>query len=666
MQDRLIEDIKTFKGEMKDLVAAEQQLGQWREKIEQVTGEINYYNNLVGLATLTVQMTEKDIAAAVSSAQTQTIDGGIEADDVSATLDAVLKLIDEAKGQVLSSDMKQLDAGQFAATVVAQVPPDAAGPLIDEIRAFKNSKVARLEVTRATTTTGPSGEPIKTQTVDNGNGIPGPEHIERKAAVFNLSIYNLANVAPRVSNVMSLVCTDDVETVYHAILDGAAKAGGRVVGSSLNRPKPEQVSAAINIEVPSAQADAMLATIRAMGQVMHLTVTENPDTANVTTAKQGFNIAVGSWSSVAPREVRDRSIAAAPDVRTSYNAVLAAAQAAGARVLAANVQGQTGSASASLDLEVPAAKADAIESAIAAAGIIMSGQQQRSTDTENTLDGKIEIKIALVDMGTLNPRETVQRVIAADAVADAYNAILAAAQSAGARVYVSQLNDQQAPNQRADLRFQVLRSQQAPVEAAISKAGVVVTRQVVRAPEQLNTVDAKVELDLTIADTQAIPPRQTTTIGLTAADPGEVAAKALDAAGKVGGRVISSEPSRTPDGVATEHVVIDVPAAQRWVIVDMLDKAGPVKSEQVNTDSNAPQGSVERSRIDATIGSEQEIVGRDAGFGSTLKNGLSTSVAGLLWSVKMIVIGLLLVGPWALLVWAGVKLARWRKKRAIA
>ena len=52
MEERLLEIIKTGKGEVKDLLEAEKQLGVWREKIEQVEGEIRYYNNLVSLSTL--------------------------------------------------------------------------------------------------------------------------------------------------------------------------------------------------------------------------------------------------------------------------------------------------------------------------------------------------------------------------------------------------------------------------------------------------------------------------------------------------------------------------------------------------------------------------------------------------------------------------------------
>ena len=64
MEDRLIEIIKTGKGEIKDLVAAERELGIWRTKIEEMEGEIRYYTNQVSLSTLTINLVEKEIQAA--------------------------------------------------------------------------------------------------------------------------------------------------------------------------------------------------------------------------------------------------------------------------------------------------------------------------------------------------------------------------------------------------------------------------------------------------------------------------------------------------------------------------------------------------------------------------------------------------------------------------
>ena len=78
-----------------------------------------------------------------------------------------------------------------------------------------------------------------------------------------------------------------------------------------------------------------------------------------------------------------------------------------------------------------------------------------------------------------------------------------------------------------------------------------------------------------------------------------------------------------------------------------------------------PQGSLARARVDVTLESEAMIVEGGQGLGSRIREGLRTSVAGLLWSVQLIVIGLLLVAPWALIVYFGWRvLRRGRERRA--
>ena len=61
METRLLQIIKDGKGEIKQLLEAEKELGLWRTKIEELEGEIRYYSNLASLSTLTVTLTEKEM-----------------------------------------------------------------------------------------------------------------------------------------------------------------------------------------------------------------------------------------------------------------------------------------------------------------------------------------------------------------------------------------------------------------------------------------------------------------------------------------------------------------------------------------------------------------------------------------------------------------------------
>src|SRR5439155_733046 len=86
MEERLIDIIKKGKGEIKDLLLAERELGVWRTKLEEMEGEIRYYNNQVSLSTLTINLEEKEIRAAAAIVVTEHINMKIEADDVEKAL----------------------------------------------------------------------------------------------------------------------------------------------------------------------------------------------------------------------------------------------------------------------------------------------------------------------------------------------------------------------------------------------------------------------------------------------------------------------------------------------------------------------------------------------------------------------------------------------------
>src|SRR5437660_748305 len=157
MEERLLNIIKSGKGEIKDLLAAEKELGVYRTKIEKFEGEIRYYNNLVSFSTLSITSVERDIRKAAFASQTEQVNMGIESEDVEKARTDALKAIDDAKGRVIESNLKKFDAGQLAATISCEVSPDAAGPLTDRLKQL--GRVVRMEAERKQTTQGGTGAP---------------------------------------------------------------------------------------------------------------------------------------------------------------------------------------------------------------------------------------------------------------------------------------------------------------------------------------------------------------------------------------------------------------------------------------------------------------------------------------------------------------------------
>jgi hypothetical protein len=654
MENRLLEIIKTGAGSVKDLVAAEQQVGIWREKVEKATGEINYYNNLVSLSTLRITLTERDLRAAALASEQETVRMGIETDDVEKARADSLRTLEGAKGRIIQSELKQLDAGQLAATITAEVSPDAAGPVVDHFKQL--GRVARLNIDRR-------------QTVADGSTVPPGVKVQRLDTQLQISLYNLANVSPRQTTTVAMACPD-VETAYHAILSKVAEAGGRVVDSSLNRVKPEQTDGTISFEAPLGKADAVLAEVRMLGEIMHLAVAENPDAANVTNAKEGFVVSLASTATIAPRQTIASTLMPAGSVAEAYHAVLSVVQQDHGNVTVEQLQEQNSqSDSANLVFDVGREHQGEIEKAIAGAigptGRVIWRQISRSNDTEHTLDSKVQFSLTFASADALQPREVTARVLAVADVSGTYSRILAAAEQAGAKIAAATLDQSNSSNPSGQLDLIVGRTEMGSVEKAIAESkGGTVSKSIGRSADLNSTTDEKVELRLTMTDLNQLPPRQTTTMNVEVSDPETESSDLQAAALGAGGRIV--EQHLMKDDKYQAHLVVEVPLAKGADFIDQARAAGTVRTIERTEDQSVPEADFAEAKLDITLNAASAIVGPDAGLWAGLKAGLGASVRGLAYSFELVIIGGCLALPWAALAWLGWKAARRFRRKSVS
>ncbi len=543
MQDRLLDLIRTGKGSIKDLLAAENELGTWRTKIEKATGQLRYYDAQVGLSTLAVTLSERDIAQAATSVETETADLGIEADDVERARDAAFKAIDDAHGRVVEAELKRLDAGQLAARVVADVPPEAAGATIDRLQQL--GRVARLEVHRQQTA---STEPTT---------AAAPARTERRPTRLLVSIYNLANVAPRRTTAVTLAAADP-DAAYAAVLN-LAHAGGRVVTSNLDRGT--NATGAVSLEVPPSQLEAALATLRGQGEVLKRTSTEN-------------------------------------------------------------------------------------------------------ADTQNTTDAKVGLTVSIVALAGVTPRELVQQSVAAADVPTAYRALSAAAAVAHAHVRVAQLDEQDPQAVTATVEADVPRSALADFDHAVGGAGDTVARSSVTSADADNTVDSAVRVRLTVAAADRLNARETTALAVEVSDVDRAAADAQAVAAAAGGRVLTADVRRSPAGPASAKVVLDVPLSRAGEAVRDLRQLGTVRGVDAARDAAAPAGPLAHAHVEVDLATADALVADQSGPWANVRHGLSVGLTGLLWSLQLIVVGLCLLVPWAVVGYVTRRV--WRRWRATA
>ncbi|HVS70738.1 MAG TPA: DUF4349 domain-containing protein [Phycisphaerae bacterium] len=334
MEERMLDLIKNGKGEVKDLVEAEKQLGDYRVRIEKLEGELRYYNNLVAMATLTITAYEKDIQKAAAATEQETASIDVQTEAVEDKLAAARKLVDDAKGRVIDSGAKKGDNDQITAYLAADIPADKSDGVLAGLRVL--GQVVHFERTCKQTLSGGSDT-----TAADAPGVA----LQQKDTRITLTLSNLASVPPRETISMNLAVSD-VPAAYQAVL-GALRAGGgnapaaatqpqegagsmgivgRVISSQVTGNRPEDITGNIQAEVRAESLEKVLTLLRAQGLVLGQNVTQNSN-GSATTEKEGLNIQILSAATVAPRETTAVNVAAA-DVPSLYQALLAAMQAA--------------------------------------------------------------------------------------------------------------------------------------------------------------------------------------------------------------------------------------------------------------------------------------------------------------------------------------------------
>jgi anti-sigma factor RsiW len=547
MEERLLLIIKTGKGEIKDLLAAEKELGEWRTKIEEFEGELRYYANQVALSTLTIKLHEKEIRAPFAILETERVQMGVEVEDVDKALQQGLAAVTESKGRVIKSELKQLEAGQYQALLHFEVAPDSAGPLRDRFRQFGN--VARLEIDRV-------------QQAEGGSGLPRDVKTKRNDTLFVVSLYNVANVAPRETIHMNLACLD-TEEVYRKIVASARGKNGRVITSSLNRQRNEQTTGTVQFEVKTAEADALLLTIKGLGEVMRLQVTENPDAQNVTSSKRGFNVQLFNLSQVQPRETMTVQLASR---------------------------------------DVPAG----------------------------------------------------------------YRALQDAISKAKGRILTAQLNEQDKQNITGTLDFEVRRVDEAALLEALTAAGDIFSRKIIRAQDSDNVIDSKIRLQVTLINAARLQPRETVILGIEVTNVDQTAAVLTSLANESRGRTVEAHTARERSGRVTAKLLYEVPLAGARELVEKFKEAGVVRVQQSTRNNQVPESTLAAARIDVTLSNVELIVPSDEGLWPPIRTGLHSSFVAISWSLSFVVIGLCAVLPWVLIIYGGYRLFLWLRKRGPA
>jgi hypothetical protein len=497
MEERLLQIIKSGKGEIKDLLAVEKELGTWRTRIEKIEGELRFFTNQVALSTLTITLFEKEIAAAYGVIEREQVQMGIEVEDVDQAYQAAQKAVREAKGRITRAELKQPSQGQFSALLDFEIAPEAAGPLRDRLKQL--GTVARFDIARQ-------------EENEGGTGKPSDGKIKRNDTRFHVSFYNLTDVPPREIVVLSLACVD-VESAMKTLLERVEKAAGRILASNLNRTRGDQTQGDLQFQVKTILADAVLADAKNVGEVMALQVREltagGPSGSTIletTPKKRGFQVKLFALEATTARESEEIQLACT-DVAVSYRRLQEAVVKLKGRVRTAQLNEQDRrKMTATLDVEIRRTDEDAIRDALSKAGDVYTRKTSRAADGDNVVDSKVRLQVTLINRANIPPRETyVFGVEVADV--DQTAALLSGlAGKREGRSVESNVTRERNGRVTGKLVFDVPMAEVHELLEQVRAAGTVRVQQTAKHPEVADSPLALARLDITLSNKELIVP----------------------------------------------------------------------------------------------------------------------------------------------------------------
>ncbi len=249
--ERLKKLLAEAKGTLKELLEVEVQMGKTIEEIESIKGELKFYDNQVGLSTLVLTVSEKDLGLPFEYVQTLQSNIGLTARDADDVYAKAQKEIADAGGQVVDSRMNRQNDGSATGTIRARVDAEKFPALREALK--KLGHVTNDTVNQQKTARG------------GQEGTPKPDApLKKEQAVVELSISTPPIVVTRRASL--LVEFARVQDAYPDARKTIEAAGGKIVNGSLTG-RENGATAGLVAQIDAEKFNALVETLKNTGKL---------------------------------------------------------------------------------------------------------------------------------------------------------------------------------------------------------------------------------------------------------------------------------------------------------------------------------------------------------------------------------------------------------------
>jgi hypothetical protein len=255
MEQRLIDMLKKKSDDINDLLQVEKELGRVRQEIEQMQGELKFWDSQVQFATVTISLAEKDLEVPAAFLLKERAQLALYSPEVEKIYNDI-KALASPKTQITNAQLDRDDSGRVSARVSMLIAPEESDAVIGKVKAMGRVENFQVQTERV---------------AQGGEGMSENAKTKRDKVELNISL-SRDEQEQSLQQTSLRIRTSSVDEKTKELRSLAEKQNGRVRSSTFSRDPNGREFANVTVRVPMKNYSALMQSLDALGKVENVAV----------------------------------------------------------------------------------------------------------------------------------------------------------------------------------------------------------------------------------------------------------------------------------------------------------------------------------------------------------------------------------------------------------
>ncbi len=238
-------------GKVSELLTVEREISRVRGDIESMQGQLKLFDFQVAYATVTLQVSEKDLNETAKYLLKETDSLSLKTDDVDSSYQGAHDAVLAVKGQILHAEQNKTGQQNFA-RITASIPPDEIEHFLESLKSLGRVEDLQRQKERVAQDGGDSAQPADDSRTDKDKVIVG---IDIKLDLGGQDRVGMTVVTPH------------VETVFEETKKRVLAVKGQILNANVNKDNNGSSTGSMQIRVPSEDFDGIKDYLKSAGRV---------------------------------------------------------------------------------------------------------------------------------------------------------------------------------------------------------------------------------------------------------------------------------------------------------------------------------------------------------------------------------------------------------------